>query len=142
VSVRVEVVNRSGWRIDEPAAIAVLLATLGAEGVADGEVGLALVEAEEMAELNGQYRGRPTATDVLSFPVDMLEELPSQLPRQLGDLVICPVVADRQGTPIATLLVHGALHLVGYDHESDGGRMLRRQAALLEEVQAVAASAA
>jgi probable rRNA maturation factor len=142
VSVRVELVNRSGWRIDELAAMAVLRAILDAEGVADGEVGLALVGAGEMAELNGQYRGRPTATDVLSFPVDMLEELPPQLPRQLGDLVICPDVAEREGTPIATLLVHGALHLVGYDHESDGGRMLRRQAALLEEVEAVAASAA
>jgi probable rRNA maturation factor len=142
VSVRVELANRSGWRIDEPAAIAVLSATLEAEGVADGEVGLALVGAEEMAELNGRHRGRPAATDVLSFPVDMLEELPAQLPRQLGDLVICPDVAEREGTPIATLLVHGALHLVGYDHESDDGRMLRRQAALLEEVEAVAASAA
>jgi probable rRNA maturation factor len=72
----------------------------------------------------------------------MLEELPPQVPRQLGDLVVCPEVAEREGTSIATLLVHGALHLVGYDHESDDGRMLRRQAALLEEVEAVAASAA
>lgn len=142
MSVRVELANRSGWRIDEPAAIAVLRATLNAEGVADGEVGLALVGAQEMAELNRRYRGREAATDVLSFPVDMLEELPAQLPRQLGDLVICPDVAGREGTPIATLLVHGALHLVGYDHEADDGRMLRRQATLLEEVEAVAASAA
>ena len=51
-------------------------------------------------------------------------------------------VADLEGTPIATLLVHGALHLAGYDHESDDGRMLRRQAKLLEEVTPVAASAA
>jgi probable rRNA maturation factor len=142
VSIRVELANRSGWRIDEPAAIAALRATLNAEGVADGEVGLALVGAEEMAELNGRHRGRDSATDVLSFPVDMLEELPAQVPRQLGDLVICPDVAEREGTPIATLLVHGALHLVGYDHEADDGRMLRRQAALLGEVKAVAASAA
>ncbi len=142
MSVRVELANRSGWRIDERAAIAVLRAALEAEGVGDGEVGLALVGAGEMAELNGRHRGRDTATDVLSFPVDMLEELPPQVPRQVGDLVVCPEVAEREGTPIATLLVHGALHLVGYDHESDDGRMLRRQAALLEEVEAVAASAA
>jgi probable rRNA maturation factor len=142
VSVQVELDNRSGWRIDERAAAAALRGALEAEGVADGEVGLALVGAPEMAALNGRHRGRPEATDVLSFPVDMLEDLAPEVPRQLGDLVICPEVADAEGTPIAALLVHGALHLVGYDHESDDGRMLRRQAALLEEVEAVAASAA
>lgn len=142
MSIRVELANRSGWRVDARAATAVLQATLAAEGIADGEVGLALVGAAEMAELNGRHRGRETATDVLSFPVDGLDELPAGLPRQLGDLVVCPEVADREGTPIATLLVHGALHLVGYDHESDDGRMLRRQAELLGEVRPVAASAA
>ena len=142
MSIRVELANRSGWRIDERAAIAVLQAALVAEGVGDGEVGLALVGAGEMAELNSRHRGREAATDVLSFPVDGLEELPPELPRQIGDLVVCPEVADLEGTPIATLLVHGALHLVGYDHESDDGRMLRRQAELLEEVRPVAASAA
>jgi probable rRNA maturation factor len=142
VSIRVELANRSGWRVDERSAAAVLEAALAAEGVGDGEVGLALVGEAEMAELNGRHRGRKTATDVLSFPVDALDELPAGLPRQLGDLVVCPDVAEREGTPIATLLVHGALHLLGYDHESDDGRMLRRQAQLLEEVRPVAASAA
>ncbi|MDX6544886.1 MAG: putative rRNA maturation factor, partial [Gaiellales bacterium] len=85
------------------------------------------------------HRGKPTATDVLSFPLDGLDQLPAGLPRQLGDVVVCPAVAVSQGTPIATLLVHGALHLAGYDHETDGGEMLARQQQLLVEMDPVAA---
>jgi ssRNA-specific RNase YbeY (16S rRNA maturation enzyme) len=51
---------------------------------------------------------------------------------------VCPECAEADGTPIALLLVHGALHLVGYDHEADNGDMLRRQRAIFEEVEPVA----
>jgi probable rRNA maturation factor len=104
-----------------------------------GEVGVVLVEPGEMAALNAAHRGKDEPTDVLSFPLDGLDALPDGLPRQLGDVVVCPERADADGTPIALLLVHGVLHLVGYDHEADNGDMLRRQNAIFEEVGPVAA---
>ena len=140
--VEVEIGNHSGWRVDEPAAAAVLRSALAAEGVDSGEVGLEFVDERRIAELNAQHRGKPSATDVLSFPIDGTEQVPDGLPRQLGDLVVCPAVAAAEGTPIATLLVHGVLHLVGYDHETDGGGMLARQNELLAEVAPVVADPA
>ena len=138
----VEVENLSGWRVDEPAAADALRTTLAAEGVDEGEVGVIFVDEQRIAELNATYRGKPAATDVLSFPIDGTEQVPAGLPRQLGDLVVCPAVASAEGTPIATLLVHGALHLVGYDHEQDDGEMLARQQQLLGKVAAVVADPA
>jgi probable rRNA maturation factor len=142
VTVEVEIENHSGWRVDEPAAVAVLRSALAAEGVDSGEVGLEFVDERRIAELNGQHRGKPLATDVLSFPIDGRSLLPQGVPRQLGDLVVCPAVASAEGTPIATLLVHGVLHLVGYDHELDGGAMMLRQNELLSEVAPVVADPA
>jgi probable rRNA maturation factor len=139
MTLEVEVENHTGWRIDEPAAAAAVRSTLAAEGVDAGDVGVIFVDESRIAELNGAYRGKPSPTDVLSFPVDGDEQLPEGLPRQLGDLVVCPAVASAEGTPIATLLVHGALHLVGYDHEADDGAMLRRQEQLVREVAPVVA---
>jgi probable rRNA maturation factor len=140
--VEVAIENHSGWRVDEPAAAAVVRSALAAEGVDSGEVGLAFVDERRIAELNAQHRGKPSATDVLSFPIDGRALLPEGVPRQLGDLVVCPAVASAEGTPIATLLVHGALHLVGYDHVTDGGAMLVRQKELLSEVAPVVADPA
>jgi probable rRNA maturation factor len=140
--VEVEIENHSGWRVDEPAAAAVVRSALAAEGVDSGEVGLAFVDERRIANLNAQHRGKPSATDVLSFPIDGRALLPEGVPRQLGDLVVCPAVASAEGTPIATLLVHGALHLVGYDHETDAGAMLVRQKELLSEVAPVVADPA
>jgi probable rRNA maturation factor len=142
VTVDVEIENHSGWRVDEPAAAAVLRSALAAEGVDSGEVGLEFVDERRIAELNGEHRGKPSATDVLSFPIDGRAMLPVGVPRQLGDLVVCPAVASAEGTPIETLLVHGVLHLVGYDHETDGGAMLARQNQLLSEVAPVVADPA
>jgi probable rRNA maturation factor len=139
VTVHVEVENRSAHAVDEPAAAAAVADTLRAEGVTAGEVGVVLVEPGEMAALNAAHRGKDEPTDVLSFPLDGLDALPDGLPRQLGDVVVCPERADAEGTPIALLLVHGVLHLVGYDHEADNGDMLRRQNAIFEEVGPVAA---
>lgn len=140
--VEVEIENDSGWRVDEPAAAAAVRSALAAEGVQSGEVGVAFVDERRIAELNAKHRGKPSATDVLSFPIDGRALIPEGIPRQLGDLVVCPAVASAEGTPIATLLVHGALHLVGYDHETDGGAMLARQNELLSEVAPVVADPA
>lgn len=139
MTVEVEVENRSGWKVDEPAVQRAVRATLEAEGVGDGELGVIFVDEEQMAELNDAYRGKHGATDVLSFPIDSLEDVPEGLPRQLGDLVVCPSLAASEGTPIATLLVHGVLHLVGWDHETDEGEMLARQETLIEKVDDVGA---
>jgi probable rRNA maturation factor len=140
--IEVEIENHSGWRVDEPAAAAAVRSALAAEGVQSGEVGVAFVDERRIAELNAEHRGKPSATDVLSFPIDGRALLPDGVPRQLGDLVVCPAVASAEGTPIATLLVHGVLHLVGYDHETDGGAMLVRQNELLSEVAPVVADPA
>jgi probable rRNA maturation factor len=142
VTVEVEIENHSGWRVDEPAAAAAVRSALAAEGVDSGEVGLAFVDEPRIAELNAEHRDKPAPTDVLSFPIDGRALIPDGVPRQLGDLVVCPAVASADGTPIATLLVHGALHLVGYDHETDDGAMLARQNELLSEVGPVVANPA
>jgi probable rRNA maturation factor len=136
VTVAVEVRNRARLALDEAAAAGVLQAAFAAEGVTDGEVGLAIVGRAEMGRMNAEHRGKPEPTDVLSFPLDMRDPLPPGVPRQLGDVVICPAVARAQGTPLDVLLVHGALHLLGYDHEADEGQMIVRQAQIVEELGA------
>jgi probable rRNA maturation factor len=111
--VTVEVANRSGAEVDEEAAVALARDVLAAEGIDDGELGLAFVGAEEMRTLKREHLGIDEATDVLSFPIDGKDELPASVPRALGDVVLCPqVVGDRWREP----LVHGLLHLLGYDH--------------------------
>jgi probable rRNA maturation factor len=109
----VETANRSGVAVDERAAIELARTVLGAEGVGDGELGIAFVTPEEMCALKNEHLGIDEATDVLSFPLDGRDELPVGVPRALGDVVLCPqVVGDEWRAP----LVHGLLHLLGYDH--------------------------
>jgi len=109
----VEVENRSGAEVDEAAAVELAQRVLAAEGIDEGELGLAFVPPEESRALKQEHLGINEATDVLSFPLDGREELPDGLPRALGDLVICPqVVGDAWQRP----LVHGLLHLLGYEH--------------------------
>jgi probable rRNA maturation factor len=134
MTVSVEVRNRARIAVDEAGVAAVLAGALAGEGMEDGEVGLALVGRAEMARLNASHRGRPEPTDVLSFPLDMRDPLPADVPRQLGDVIVCPAYARTQGTPLEHLLVHGALHLLGYDHDADDGEMLRRQDQIVEEI--------
>ena len=142
MTVDVLIENRSGWRVDRAAVRRVVRRTLSAEGVREGDVGVSFVDSDEMAGLNRRHRGRVGPTDVLSFPLDGADELPGGVPRQLGDLVVCPAVAAAEGTPVDLLLVHGVLHLTGWDHETDGGEMLARQAALAGEMGTVAADPA
>jgi probable rRNA maturation factor len=123
--VDVEVENRSGIDVDEAGAADLVRRVLAAEGVEEGEVGLAFVGPAESRELKRDHLGIDEATDVLSFPLDGRDELPEGLPRALGDLVVCPqVVGDEWRSP----LVHGVLHLLGYDH---GEEMEAREAELL-----------
>jgi probable rRNA maturation factor len=122
--IEVEVENRSGAEVDTAAAVEVARRVLVAEGVEEGELGLAFVGAEEMRELKREHLGVDEATDVLSFPIDGRDALPDGLPRQLGDVVLCPeVVGDEWRLP----LTHGVLHLLGYDH---GDEMEARERAL------------
>jgi probable rRNA maturation factor len=122
--IAVEVSNRSGAAVEETAAIAVAREVLAAEGVVDGELGLAFVGADEMRALKRDHLGIDEATDVLSFPIDGKADLPEGVPRALGDIVLCPqVVGDEWRQP----LVHGLLHLLGYDH---GAEMAKREKAL------------
>ena len=111
--VTVDVDNRSGVEVDEAAAVALARHVLQSEGVEDGELGLAFVGPEEMRALKRDHLGIDEATDVLSFPIDGRDELAPGLPRQLGDAILCPqVVGEAWRAP----LVHGLLHLLGYDH--------------------------
>ena len=122
--VDVEVANRSGVTVDEPAAVEVARRVLAAEGIEDGELGLAFVDAGEARSLKREHLGVDETPDVLSFPIDERDELPEGVPRQLGDVVLCPaVVGEEWRGP----LVHGLLHLVGYDH---GEEMDAREEAL------------
>jgi probable rRNA maturation factor len=95
-------------------------------GVTDGHVAIAFVDAEHIAELNAEHRGKEGPTDVLSFPIDEAElDVPG--PRELGDVVICP----EHTADLREAIVHGALHLVGMDHETDDGEMPAVQAEIL-----------
>lgn len=100
---------------------------------ARGEVCVALVSDRRMRALNRQFRGKDYPTDVLSFPSDERGFL--------GDIVIAEGVAKRQAKDhghslkieVQTLALHGLLHLLGYDHETDDGRMARAEARLRKQ---------
>jgi probable rRNA maturation factor len=102
---------------------------LASAAVRDGHVAVEFVDAARMAALNEEHRGRNGPTDVLSFPIDgATREAPGEgVPRELGDVVICPAHTRDVGEAI----VHGTLHLVGMDHETDDGEMLALQAEIL-----------
>ena len=91
----------------------------------DGHLAVELVGEKRMRELNREHRGADRATDVLSFPVDE-EDVAG--PRELGDVVICPEWTE----DLPEAVVHGVLHLCGYDHETDGGEMLALQRRVLQ----------
>jgi probable rRNA maturation factor len=111
--VDVEVSNRSGIDVDETRAAALARDVLAAEGIHDGELGIAFVPPDEIRSLKRDHLGIDEETDVLSFPIDARDELPVGVPRQLGDAVLCPqVTGDEWEAP----LVHGLLHLLGYEH--------------------------
>jgi probable rRNA maturation factor len=96
-------------------------ATLAAVGVGEGHLAISFVDSDRMRELNRQHRALDKPTDVLSFPVDGIG--PTAGPRELGDVVIC----REHTTDVTEAVVHGVLHLCGYDHETDAGEMLALQ---------------
>jgi rRNA maturation RNase YbeY len=122
--IRIEVENRSGVVVDESGASELSWRVLVAEGIEDGDLGIAFATPSEMRELKARHLGVDESTDVLSFPVDAREELPPGIPRQLGDVVLCPQIVGETWRPP---LVHGLLHLLGYDHGPD---MARRESEL------------
>ena len=121
--VEIEVANRSSAQLDVDAASELIRAVLRDEGVEDGELGLQLVAPDEIRALKREHLGIDEETDALAFPIDGLEPVPDGVPRQLGDVVVCPqVVGEAWRAP----LVHAVLHLVGYDH---GAEMEERERA-------------
>lgn len=107
----------------------------------EAEVSLRIVDADEITELNRQYRGKDYPTNVLSFPADLPEELNLPL---LGDIVICAAVVEREAVeqhkPSAAhwahMVVHGTLHLLGYDHidDDEADIMEGREIAILQQL--------
>jgi len=105
------------------------------------EVHVHLVDEESMAALNAEHMGGEGPTDVLSFPLEDPEDMASAttdrsgVPLLLGDIMLCPAVAERQAaehtgdyeTEIALLLVHGVLHLLGHDHAEPGEEAVMRE---------------
>ena len=111
--ISVEVSNRSGMEVEEAAAVALAQEVLTGEGIEEAELGLHFVGPDEIRALKRDHLGIDEATDVLSFPLDGTSELPAGVPRALGDVVLCPeVVREEWRGP----LVHGLLHLLGYEH--------------------------
>ena len=113
---------------DEPVFRRAAEAALHAAGVRDGHLSVAFVDVEEIHRLNREHRGRDASTDVLSFPIDGPGEVVG--PRELGDVVICPERTE----DLIEAVVHGVLHLCGYDHETDRGEMLRLQDRVMREL--------
>ena len=130
----VDLNNESGLEADSSGLIRLATYALGELRIhPQAELSILLVDEPTMSAYHERYLGEPGPTDVLSFPMDELrpptddEEPPSGL---LGDIVLCPAVTERQaqehgrsGTAEAEyLLVHGLLHLLGYDHAEPGGK--------------------
>jgi probable rRNA maturation factor len=105
----------------DPGLVTAAGATLAAVGVADGHLAIEFVDPDQMRELNRAHRGIDKPTDVLSFPVDGVG--PAAGPRELGDVMICREYTE----DVTEAVVHGVLHLCGYDHETDDGEMLALQ---------------
>jgi probable rRNA maturation factor len=139
--VEIEIVNRQRLVPVDPDALKRVargvIASIGKGTGRSGEIprgaGIAvgIVRSRQMRRLNREYRCKDADTDVLSFPAGREDATPADF--YLGDVVICADVALRQssqaGLPIdreiAELLIHGVLHLAGYDHEVDNGEMNR-----------------
>jgi probable rRNA maturation factor len=111
-----------------------------AVGIEDGHLAIEYVDERRIAQLNAEHRGKTGPTDVLSFPIDGATPHEGVTPydvvtehgrpeRELGDVVICP----EHTLDLCEAIVHGVLHLVGLDHETDSGEMLALQAELLAD---------
>jgi probable rRNA maturation factor len=110
--------NRQSVDVDEDGLSSLAERTLREEGRSEGELSISFVSAGEIQALHERYMDESGPTDVLAFPMD--ED------GLLGDVVICPEVAAGQGRDVEQelrlLVVHGVLHLLGYDHQEDADR--------------------
>jgi probable rRNA maturation factor len=136
-SSKIQVLNRQRqFRISGAAVSAFCADVLRSLEKTGPDLSVVFVNAREMRALNGNYRGRDYATDVLSFCYD---DLRMEDPPYLGEIIVAPEVAAHDAAQyglsaekeLRKLLVHGILHLLGYDHETDKGQMNRLQARLL-----------
>ena len=120
-------------------------AALALASIPDASLALRIVTKQEMAALNEQYRGKNTPTNVLSFPADIPKDVVTQLDfSPLGDIAICADVveseAQEQNKPPlahwAHMVIHGCLHLIGYDHieDQDAERMEQLETRLLNQL--------
>jgi probable rRNA maturation factor len=123
----VDVIGSS--ELPEDALRRLVAIALASAGVDDGHVAVEFVDADRIAALNAEHRGIEGPTDVLSFPVDL--DGPEVGERELGDVVICAEHTE----DLSEAIVHGALHLVGMDHETDHGEMLALQAEIISWVR-------
>lgn len=146
----VEVLNETGSEILEMGVVSLVQKVLEAEGAA-GRINIVFVDETVIASLNDRYRDVAGPTDVLSFLEESGgDEWPSEFEppdgeaqRELGEILICPQVVSRyaheedntEEYQLAWTLVHGVLHLLGYDHEIDRGEMRERERVLLTSLQ-------
>ena len=143
-SLRVELQRRVRAWAPAPAELSRWARAALGRRAAGAELGVRVVGPAESRRLNARYRGRDAPTNVLSFPPAPLPVATHALARPLGDLVICARIlrgeARAQDKPLkahwAHLVVHGTLHLIGYDHEraADAQRMERREIAVLRRL--------
>lgn len=136
----IEVAARSEVDVDMEPLVERVRWTCSRLGIERASVGLVVLASAAMADVNGRHRGKDEPTDVLAFPIDgedgpqAVAAWPASGPApELGDILLCPEAALE---PLPTLAVHGLLHLLGYDHETDAGEMLALQDRLVDEAEA------
>lgn len=125
---------------DDRALVHAAAATLSRLALSDGHLAIEIVDAERIREINREYRGKDAPTDVLSFPVDAEGTAagkppvwqPGGAPIEIGDVVICP----EHTADMTEAVVHGVLHLCGFDHETDAGEMLALQDEIVDALRA------
>jgi probable rRNA maturation factor len=123
---RVLISNRQDRPVDEDGLRVLARDTMRGEGIERAELSVSFVDQDEIAGLHERFMDEAGPTDVLSFPLDDLGEEREGV-RLLGDVVVAPAEAARNNpadpeAELRLLLVHGILHLLGYDHEEDGAR--------------------
>jgi probable rRNA maturation factor len=127
-ALEIEVVGLGGPVLPLEEIERLLALALGSAGIESGHVAVEFVSAERIAELNAEHRAKDGPTDVLSFPIDGIDEVAG--PRELGDIVICA----EHTADLREAIIHGALHLTGMDHETDEGEMLAVQREIMSWV--------
>ena len=119
----IEINNLTSEKIDSKRVELIILKTLELEGNKNTkEMSVAIISSEEIKRINSQYRKIDSATDVLSFEGD---------DNILGEIIVCPEEVRKNGDSfddeLKRVLIHGTLHILGYDHEKDQGEMIQKQ---------------